>query len=163
MTIAKAANGRPKPLDGQPRERRRTTLTQAVDLQHIMHRAARQLAIDFGDTTTVAERTALLPCLAQSIAAWSRATDARRESSDKPRVGQLSPAERAAIRQRKADGQRRGPQVVTRRKESLSATGPSVRSGGGGGAAGGESVLPPPSLSGQGGEEAEKGQSGQRE
>gem|GEM_PF-5285031 len=85
----------------RPRVHRPTALVQAVDVQPILHRALLQLGIDFGNAQNTAERQRIAASLAKTTEAWRTATTERREILGKPRVGSLSPAERAELRRRK--------------------------------------------------------------
>lgn len=130
MSCPKARNNRLQaPLHRTPGHKPASSV-QAIDIQSILHRMLLALGLDFADCDNREERRTIALTISKTTDAWRAATAERREILGKPRAGQLSPAERAAMRQRKSnrDGARRSRPSVTR-KESLFQPGPSGRSG----------------------------------
>lgn len=87
-----------------PKTRPKTsaTLRQAIDVQRANHRAVLAISNDFSQCTSTAERMVVAESLARLTASWKVATAERREIHNRPRAGSLSPAERAAMRQKKS-------------------------------------------------------------
>lgn len=134
MDIAKAPNGKPKAPIGTRRAHRPSSLSQSVDVQCVNHQALLALAKDFGSCTTTAERMIVADSLAKMTAAWRVATAERREIHNRPRAGQLSPAERAEMRRAKSSRSRKSAPKLSAKESVIS--GPTVHTvPGGGGAA----------------------------
>lgn len=113
MEAAFAPNHAQTTTPAKRRPHRQRTLSQAREIQAILHRATRTLGNDFECTSSVAERKDLLPFLAKATDAWSTATAVRQDAQGRPRAGSLSPAERAAMRQRKSQrSQSRAPTLA---------------------------------------------------
>lgn len=110
----------------KPRNYRKTSRTQALDLQNALHKAGQLLKTSIEQCKEDDSRARVASALASVAKGWQSMTEMLRVMSGKPNPGTLSPSERANARSKHKPSHRPvprpavSPSVEESSKESLS-------------------------------------------